>query len=81
MRTGHRRFPVFDGTLDQIRGIVHVRSALETAVARKDHASIEDGLSRLTVDQHVREAITVPETLSVTQLMAEMRPRCLSSSP
>src|SRR5436190_6052118 len=75
VRTSHRRFPVFDGTLDQIRGIVHVRSALEATVACQDHASIEDCLRRLTVDQYIREAITVPETLSVTQLMAEMRRR------
>jgi CBS domain containing-hemolysin-like protein len=66
---------VYTGTLDQIRGIVHVRSALEAAVRRERDGSIEDILHRLTVDQFLREAIIVPETLSVTQLMAEMRRR------
>jgi CBS domain containing-hemolysin-like protein len=36
---------------------------------------MEEALRRLTVDQVLREAITVPETLSVTQLMVEMRRR------
>jgi len=37
--------------------------------------AMEERLRRLRVDQAMREAITVPETLSVTRLMAEMRRR------
>jgi CBS domain containing-hemolysin-like protein len=75
VRTGHRRFPVYEGTLDQIRGIVHVRGALEMAVHAGGDGDLEARLRSLPVDQLLREAITVPETLSVTQLMAEMRRR------
>ena len=77
VRTGHRRFPIYVDTLDQITGVAHVRGALEAAV-RADHErgeSVEDRLHRLRVDQIKREAITIPETLSVTRLMAEMRRR------
>jgi CBS domain containing-hemolysin-like protein len=78
VRTGYRRFPVYLNTPDQIIGIVHLRGALEVAVRREGGAagtSMEDRLRQVRVEQVMREAITVPETLSVTHLMAEMRRR------
>jgi CBS domain containing-hemolysin-like protein len=74
-RTGHSRFPVYRASPDNIAGVVHLRGALEAAVSRPEGESLEECLRRLRVERVMREAITVPETLSVTRLMAEMRRR------
>lgn len=75
VRTGYRRFPVYLGSPDQIVGVVHLRAALEAAVRHAPGQSMEERLRQVQVEQVMREAITVPETLSVTRLMAEMRRR------
>ena len=53
----------------------HVLGCRRELFERPEHRLVVVPIRRLTVDQYIREAITVPETLSVTQLMAEMRRR------
>jgi CBS domain containing-hemolysin-like protein len=77
VRTGHHRFPVYRTTPDEIIGIADTRGALEIMVpgGREDSEPLEARLRRIQVAQIMREPLTVPETLSVTRVMAEMRRR------
>lgn len=59
----YSRFPVFEGTIDQVRGFIHVRELY--AVAKRD----ADGDLRSIV----RPLPIVPEFVSVTVLWARMR--------
>lgn len=58
----HTRYPVFDGTLDNIVGMIHVRELLRMD---PDHFS-------LTID-HVRPVPFVPATVTVDKLLSSMR--------
>jgi len=61
--SGYSRFPVYDGTLDDVQGLVHARDVYEAAL-RGDSADI-GGL--------VRPALVVPETKKASELLAEIR--------
>jgi CBS domain containing-hemolysin-like protein len=63
----YTKFPVYDDSLDQILGIVHVKDLLN-AVLENDH-------TRYTARSFVREALFVPDTLSVSALLREFRDR------
>lgn len=65
-RTGYSRFPVIDGGLDDIVGIVHVKQAV--AVPRERRASVP--ASALQTD-----ALRVPETMKLDDLLTELRSR------
>jgi CBS domain containing-hemolysin-like protein len=62
--TGHSRFPVHSGNVDDIVGVAHVKHAL--AVPRADRSVT--ALAALAV-----EAVRVPETLHCDQLMPMLR--------
>ncbi|MFN8557736.1 MAG: hemolysin family protein [Dehalococcoidia bacterium] len=62
---GFSRYPVYDGSLDQALGIVHVKDLLG-AVQRGD-------LERVTARDLMREAMLAPDTLPVDELLARMR--------
>lgn len=64
METGHSRLPVYEGTDDQIHGIVHAKDILGALVAEKDKS---------TVRSLMRPAIFVPENKSLHNLLEEMR--------
>jgi CBS domain containing-hemolysin-like protein len=62
--TGHTRFPVFDGDLDSIRGILHTK-----ALARQQvHAGQEFDLATLA-----SAVMYVPESLSLEQMLGRFR--------
>jgi putative hemolysin len=61
--SGYSRFPVYEGTLDDVQGIVHARDLYEAAL-RGDVAGI-GGL--------VRPGLVVPETKKASELLAEIR--------
>jgi CBS domain containing-hemolysin-like protein len=63
---GLARWPVYRNNLDGIVGILHVTDVLKSLVSAD---------SRTTAGALAREALTVPETLSADDLLAEMRRR------
>ncbi|MCY3929180.1 MAG: hemolysin family protein [Acidobacteria bacterium] len=60
-RSGHTRFPLCDGDLDQLIGLVHIKDLF---IAEEPPASLRE---------IARETFAVPETLSLDQLLARMR--------
>jgi putative hemolysin len=61
----YTKFPVYDDSLDQILGIVHVKDLLN-ALLEADH-------ERYTARDFVREGLFVPDTISVSALLREFR--------
>jgi len=62
--TGRSRFPVVDGDLDHVAGVVHVKSLLEVEPDRRDGVSMTEVW---------RPPLAVPETLKLNDLLAVMR--------
>jgi len=60
----YSRIPVFDGSIDQVIGFVHVRDMFELD---------EDERARRTVRELIRQIRFVPETKPVNDLMREMQ--------
>jgi CBS domain containing-hemolysin-like protein len=63
---GHSRMPVYRGSIDEIVGILHVRDLVR---------AWEQGREAATIAGYVRPAFFVPETLTVAELLREMRLR------
>jgi putative hemolysin len=61
------KMPVYEDNLDQIIGIIHVRDILARVVSGEMEGS--------TVRELAREALFVPETISVNDLLREFRTR------
>jgi CBS domain containing-hemolysin-like protein len=68
VKTGHSRFPVVDGSSDDVIGLVHVKQA--AAVPREKRAEVP--VTALMV-----EPLRVPETMSLETLMVELRAKGL----
>jgi putative hemolysin len=64
IETPHQRYPVGDGTLDRLVGIVHVRDLL--AASRDGNACVREV---------ARDALIVPTTKRLTVLLRELRER------
>lgn len=61
----YTKFPVYEDSLDQVLGIVHVKDLLR--------AMQSDDCRSCTARSLVREPIFVPETIPVSQLLAQFR--------
>jgi CBS domain containing-hemolysin-like protein len=68
IRTGHSRFPVIEDSSDDVVGIAHVKQA--AAVPREKRAEV-------SVSAIMVEALRVPETMSLEDLMVELRAKGL----
>ncbi len=68
VRTGHSRFPVVDGSSDDVIGVAHVKQA--AAVPREKRNDVP--VTALMV-----EPLRVPETMSLETLMVELRAKGL----
>ncbi|KAA9153308.1 HlyC/CorC family transporter [Microbacterium lushaniae] len=66
MRTGHSRFPVYQESMDDIVGIVHLKAAV--AVPRARRADVPAAAI-------ATEPLRVPETVHLDALVAELRAR------
>ncbi len=62
--TGHSRIPVYEGTDDQIIGIIHAKDLLMSMVTSDERSSLRD---------LVRPTIYVPENKPLNELLTEMR--------
>ncbi|GGH47607.1 hemolysin family protein [Microbacterium album] len=65
-QTGHSRFPVFDDSMDDIVGIVHLKAAV--AVPRERRADVPAAAL-------ATEPLRVPETVHLDALVSELRSR------
>jgi putative hemolysin len=63
---GHSRMPVYRDAIDDVVGILHVRDLVR---------AWEQGREAATIAGYVRPAFFVPETLTVAELLREMRVR------
>lgn len=68
IKTGHSRFPISDGTSDDIIGLAHLKQA--AAVPREKRNDVP--VSAIMVD-----ALRVPETMRLETLMVELRAKGL----
>jgi CBS domain containing-hemolysin-like protein len=63
-RTGHSRFPVIDEDLDDVVGVVHLKSAVAVPRERRDEVPVVAIMS---------EALRVPDTVRLDPLLVELR--------
>ncbi|MCL2489410.1 MAG: hemolysin family protein [Propionibacteriaceae bacterium] len=59
----YSRYPVIDGSPDQVIGFLHVR----------DLADLEDDLRSVPISRLVRPVVTLPETVRVLRALSDMR--------
>jgi CBS domain containing-hemolysin-like protein len=67
--SGHSRIPVYDGTRDNIRGVLYAKDVLAMLAAEGERSAAE------AIGQHVRPPYFVPETKAVGSLLQEFRTR------
>ncbi|HEV8383524.1 MAG TPA: hemolysin family protein [Candidatus Acidoferrales bacterium] len=75
--TQRSRLPVYQGTPDHIIGFVHIKDMLWILLDRERRA--EEGLSAAEFELRrvLRDVLIVPETKPASELLAEMRARCV----
>ena len=64
LKTGHSRFPVTLGDLDNVLGVAHVKSALSVKPEQR---------SQIRVTEVMSDVIAVPESRNLISVMADMR--------
>ena len=68
LEEGHSRIPVYEKNLDDIKGVLYLKDLMQLTLDGTD-------LSQEKVPAHMREPFFVPETISVPNLLEEMRQR------
>ncbi len=63
-RTGHSRFPVFDGDLDHVVGVVHVKSLLSRPAGTRNGVPLGELMG---------DVLAVPETRDLDDLLGDLR--------
>ena len=64
--SGHSRLPVYEGSLDDIKGVIHVKDVL---------IDVADGSMDASIAELMRPPYFVPETKRASHLLAELRRR------
>jgi CBS domain containing-hemolysin-like protein len=67
VQSGHARLPVYEGSLDNVIGIVHIRDLVRDA----DYG--EAPASEIELDDLIEPTLHVPESKNVDELLSEMR--------
>jgi putative hemolysin len=67
VQSGHARMPVYEGSLDNIIGVVHIRDLV------RDLNYSEMAPTDLELDDLIEPTLHVPESKNVDELLAEMR--------
>jgi len=65
VQSGHERVPVYEGSLDNVIGVIHIRD-----LVREQQYGEADGLD---IDDVIQPTLHVPESKNVDELLAEMR--------
>ena len=64
--SGHSRFPVFEGDLDDIKGVAHIKDSLRIPMERRAAEAITD---------HMRPALVIPDSQPLDAVLFELRTR------
>lgn len=67
---GHTRIPVYDGDLDHVLGIFHIKDVL--GLVGEDATA-----AQAAVRHHLRPALNVPETVRLPALLEQMQSECV----
>jgi len=67
IQSGHARVPVYEGSLDNVIGVVHIRDLV------RDVNYGETEASELELDDLISPTLHVPESKNVDELLTEMR--------
>ncbi len=62
--SGHSRFPVYEGDLDTILGVAHVKDSLRVPPSERKHEMVVD---------HMRPALVIPDTQPLDSVLFELR--------
>ena len=76
--TQRSRLPVYEGTPDHILGFVHIKDMLWILLDRERRAEEGVSASEFHLRRILREVLIVPETKPASELLIEMRARCLA---
>ena len=69
----YSRLPVYEGSRENIIGIVHVKDVLEFWTERRQSNRKRKGVDRFDLRRILRKAPVVPETKALSQLMDDLR--------
>ncbi|WP_440772332.1 hemolysin family protein [Natronorubrum sp. DTA28] len=67
IQSGHARIPVYEGSLDNVQGVVHIRDLV------RDLNYGETEAEDLELDDLIQPTLHVPESKNVDELLTEMR--------
>ena len=67
IQSGHARVPVYEGSLDNVQGVVHIRDLV------RDLNYGETGDDELELGDLIQPTLHVPESKNVDELLSEMR--------
>ncbi|WP_440990415.1 hemolysin family protein [Haloarchaeobius baliensis] len=67
IHSGHARVPVYEGSLDNVIGVVHIRDLV------RDNSYGETEPEDIELEDLIQPTLHVPESKNVDELMAEMR--------
>ncbi|ELY78767.1 hemolysin family protein [Natrinema pallidum] len=67
IQSGHARIPVYEGSLDNVQGVVHIRDLVRDL----NYGEAEDG--ELELADLIQPTLHVPESKNVDELLTEMR--------
>src|SRR5277367_2059554 len=73
--TQRSRIPVYEGTLDHILGFVHIKDMIWVLLDRARRAEDRQPLPEFNLRTVLRDALIVPETKPVSELLLEFRAR------
>jgi putative hemolysin len=73
--TQRSRIPVYEGTLDHILGFVHIKDMIWILLDRARRAEDRQPLVEFNLRTVLRDALIVPETKPVSELLLEFRAR------
>jgi len=71
--TQRSRLPVYQGTLDQVQGFVHIKDMVWTLLDRERRAEEGQELPQFDLRRHLRDLLIVPESKLASELLSEMR--------
>src|ERR1700685_1877345 len=73
--TQRSRIPVYEGTLDHILGFVHIKDMIWILLDRARRSEDHQPLAEFNLRTVLRDALIVPETKPVSELLLEFRAR------
>jgi len=73
--TQRSRIPVYEGTLDHILGFVHIKDMIWILLDRARRAEDHQPVAEFNLRAVLRDALIVPETKPVSELLLEFRAR------